>query len=237
MITLNEFLYLYHLKASTHYGYFELLPWDRKSRVVRGFPSSFCDWKSQYFFVSGKGWETLSDDFWGEVHRLLQKWEVPALGEYLHHSSLLLFIVWVLRLMTLFFWSASALDRPDFEDQYHHHVLVVLAYACEVDDFDDFVDPRQLYTCCFGPEPLRYMLEKIRRKEKSKIFLLTFLILLLSLTLSSLLLTSSLFSNSVYYLFRLGCPLSLLLSFFLKKNKKQKWQLDIVKISMLVLRT
>ena len=82
--------------------------------------------------------------------------------------------------MTLFFWSAAVLDRPDLEDQYHHHVLVVLAYACEVDDFDDFVDPRQLYTCCFGPEPLRYMLEKIRRKEKSKIFLLTFLILLLS---------------------------------------------------------
>ena len=26
MITLNEFLHLYRLKASTHYGYFELLP-------------------------------------------------------------------------------------------------------------------------------------------------------------------------------------------------------------------
>ena len=49
MITLNEFLYLYHLIPSTHYGYFELLPWDRKSRVVSGFPSSFRDWKSRYF--------------------------------------------------------------------------------------------------------------------------------------------------------------------------------------------
>ena len=94
MITLNEFLYLYHLKASTHYGYFKLLSWDRKSRVLRGFPYSFRDWKSQYFFVSGKG---------QEVPRLLQKWEVPALGAYLRHSSLLLFIVWVLRLMNLFF--------------------------------------------------------------------------------------------------------------------------------------
>ena len=55
MITLNEFLYLYHLKASTHYGYFKLLSWDRKSRVLRGFPYSFRDWKSQYFFVSSKG--------------------------------------------------------------------------------------------------------------------------------------------------------------------------------------
>jgi len=55
MISLNEFLFLFRLKASTHYGYFELLPWDRKSRIVRGFPSSLRDWKSHYFFVSGAG--------------------------------------------------------------------------------------------------------------------------------------------------------------------------------------
>ena len=73
MISLNEFLFLYHLKASTHYGYFELLPWDRKSRIVRGFPSSLRDWKSCYFFVSRAGWETLSDNSWGEVPRLLRK--------------------------------------------------------------------------------------------------------------------------------------------------------------------
>ena len=63
MLTLNEFLFLYRLKVSTYYGYFELLPWDKKSRIVRGFPSSFCDWKSRYFFISGTDWESLSDDF------------------------------------------------------------------------------------------------------------------------------------------------------------------------------
>ena len=42
-ITLNEFLYLYCLQPSTHYGYFELLPWNRESRIVRRFPTSFCD--------------------------------------------------------------------------------------------------------------------------------------------------------------------------------------------------
>ena len=63
MITLNEFLHLYLLKASTCYGYFELLPWDRKSRIVKGFPSSFRDWKSLYFFISGVGWEIVYDDF------------------------------------------------------------------------------------------------------------------------------------------------------------------------------
>ena len=64
MISLNKFLFSYYLKASTHYGYFELLPRDRKSRIVRGFPLSFCDSKSRYFFISGTGWETLSDDFY-----------------------------------------------------------------------------------------------------------------------------------------------------------------------------
>ena len=43
MITRNEFLHLYRLKPSTHYGYFELLPWSRESRIVRSFPTSFHD--------------------------------------------------------------------------------------------------------------------------------------------------------------------------------------------------
>ena len=63
MITLNEFLFLYRLKAFTYYGYFELLPWTKKSRIVRSFPSSFHDWKSRYFFISkrvGKLWLTIS---------------------------------------------------------------------------------------------------------------------------------------------------------------------------------
>ena len=46
MITLNEFLYLYRLKTSTHYRYFELLPWNKESRIVHSFPTSFCDWRS-----------------------------------------------------------------------------------------------------------------------------------------------------------------------------------------------
>ena len=84
MITLNEFLHLYRLKPSTHYGYFELLPWYRESRIVCSFPTSFRDWKSQYFFVSRSGWETMTDDLWGEVPWLLRKWEIPSLGASLH---------------------------------------------------------------------------------------------------------------------------------------------------------
>ena len=85
-ITLNEFLYLYCLQPSTHYGYFELLPWNRESRIVRRFPTSFCDWKSWYFFISGFGWETMSNDLWGEVSWLLRKLEIPSLGVFLYLS-------------------------------------------------------------------------------------------------------------------------------------------------------
>ena len=63
MITLKEFVHLCHLKESKEFGYYELVPWDRKSRLVVSLPSSFCYWKSRYFFVSGDGWETLFDDF------------------------------------------------------------------------------------------------------------------------------------------------------------------------------
>ena len=34
------------------------------------------------FFVSGDGWETLSNDFWGDVPRLLRRWETPLLGAF-----------------------------------------------------------------------------------------------------------------------------------------------------------
>ena len=61
------------------------------------------------------------------------------------------------------------LDRLELEDKHCHRVRAAFAYTCEVKDFDDLVDTRHLFDCCLGPEPSKYMLEKIRREEKSKI--------------------------------------------------------------------
>ena len=55
MITLNEFVYLYRLKESKEFGYYELVPCNRRSRLIVDQPSSFHYWKSRYFFVSGDG--------------------------------------------------------------------------------------------------------------------------------------------------------------------------------------
>lgn len=73
MIRMDELLYLYRLKKSKEVGYYEPMPWDRKSHFIASLPSLFCYWKSRYFFVSRDGWETLSDDLWGDVPRLLHR--------------------------------------------------------------------------------------------------------------------------------------------------------------------
>ena len=41
MIMLNEFVHLYCLKESKEFGYYEFVPWDRKSRLIVNLPSSF----------------------------------------------------------------------------------------------------------------------------------------------------------------------------------------------------
>ena len=120
MLTVNEFVHLYRLKESKEFGYYKFIPWDRKSRLVADLPSSFRYWKSRYFFVSGDDWETLPDDFWGDVPRLLRRWETPLLGvfalqEMLPFSSLSFFfsliLVIILTLVFFFFYSERA-SRP-----------------------------------------------------------------------------------------------------------------------------
>ena len=82
MITINEFVHLYRLKESKEFGYYEFVPWNRKSRQIFDLPSSFRYWKSRYFLVSSDSWETLSDDLWGNVPRLLHRWETPLIGAF-----------------------------------------------------------------------------------------------------------------------------------------------------------
>lgn len=41
MITLNKFVHLYRLKESKEFGYYELVPWDRRPGLIVDLPSSF----------------------------------------------------------------------------------------------------------------------------------------------------------------------------------------------------
>ena len=104
MLTVNEFVHLYRLKESKEFGYYKFVSWDRKSRLIADLSSSFRYRKSIYFFVSGDGWETFSDDFWGDVPRLLRRWETPLLGavapqEMLPFPSLFSFILTIILIL------------------------------------------------------------------------------------------------------------------------------------------
>ena len=80
MIKVAELVHMYWLKGSKEYGYYELVPWERKTRIIRGLPSSFRYWKSRFFFVFGDDFETPFTQDWVDVPRLLRRWGTPALG-------------------------------------------------------------------------------------------------------------------------------------------------------------
>lgn len=89
-IRLDKFVHLYHLKESKVFRYYGLVPKDRKARLIVELPSSFCYWQSRYFFVYGGGWETPFDDLWGDVPRLLRRWETPKLGASFFSRNILM---------------------------------------------------------------------------------------------------------------------------------------------------
>ena len=62
MIKVDELVYLYRLKESKEHGYYELVPWERRTSIIRGLPLSFRYWKSRFFFVSGDDFEILSNE-------------------------------------------------------------------------------------------------------------------------------------------------------------------------------
>ena len=80
MIKVGELIYLYHLKESKEYGYYELVPWEMRTRIVRGLPLSFRYWKSRFFFLSGDDFEIPSSRDWGDILTLLRRWGTPTLG-------------------------------------------------------------------------------------------------------------------------------------------------------------
>ena len=98
MIKVGELVHMYRLKKSKEYGYYELVLWGRKTRIVKGLPSSFRYWKSRFFFVSGDDFETPSSRDWGDIPRLLRQWGTPILGAsvfLLVSSFLFMFVVFV----------------------------------------------------------------------------------------------------------------------------------------------
>ena len=103
MIKVGELVHMYRLKESKEYGYYELVPWGRKTRIVKGLPSSFRYCKSRFFFVFEDDFETPSNRDWGCVLRLLRRWGTPTLWRQYSFLFLVFFLSIVFIADPLFF--------------------------------------------------------------------------------------------------------------------------------------
>ena len=137
-------------------------------------------------------WEIVFDDFWGESPKITAKmgsscaWCVLFI--VLLNSSLFNFCLYNLVFLLIF----AVSDRPKLESWYREWVCLALAFAKEIEHFDDLVNPHHLFDCYVGLEPSKYVLEKIRRKEKSKFIFAILRINLFSLASSLLCLIANL---------------------------------------------
>ncbi|KAK9997517.1 hypothetical protein SO802_022203 [Lithocarpus litseifolius] len=140
MIKVDELVYLYCLKASKEHGYYKLVPWERRTRIVPDLPSSFRSWKSRFFFVSRDDWETSSNEVWGDLPRLLRWWRTLNLVE----------------------------RRPKLKNKYKECVEKTIEYARTIEDFDDLVDTQTLAFHFLGPDPSAFVFRNIEIEEKKK---------------------------------------------------------------------
>ena len=177
MIKVDEFTYLYRLKDSREYRYYELVPQVKKARVVTNLPSSFRYWIFRFFFLSGDDWETPSNEICEDVTRLLCHWRAPSLGALsFYQSSFLLcsfpflFIYYYFFKSLLTFLSCVRIVKkcPKLKSKYKSHVKVAIEYANTIDDFNNLLGLRTLAHHCFSPEPFAYVLRAIEIKEKSR---------------------------------------------------------------------
>ena len=169
MIKVDELVYLYHLKEFKEHEYYELVPWDRRTRIVRDLPSSFRYWKSCFFFVSGDEWKTPSSEVWGDLPRLLRQWRTPSLGASLFLLALYSLFILVHSLVANSYVPCAVKRRPKLKSRYKQRVEAAIEYAKSIDDFDDLVNSRTLALYCLGPEPFAYVLHTIEREEKKSI--------------------------------------------------------------------
>ena len=77
ILRVEKFLHFYRLGQSKLPGYWEFKRWNKKSRLVFDSPSSLHEWKTNFFFVSGDGWEAIPSENLGNAPKLLHWWGTP----------------------------------------------------------------------------------------------------------------------------------------------------------------
>ena len=173
MITLNELVHLYRLKESKEFSYYELVPWDRRSRLIADLPhpsvigslgTSLCQVTVGRLSLTTSGGMSLGCCVGGRPLYL-----VRLLCIFLFFVRLLAWTVrpdlcvFVVVVFYLFIFTIK--DRLELESRFAERVRVAIEYVSTI---DDLVDPKTLARHCLGPEPSHYVLHAICHEEKSK---------------------------------------------------------------------
>ena len=80
VIRRDEFLHFYRLRKLKDPSYYEFKPWDRASRLIPDYLSSLQNWKPNFFFVSGSGWEFIPGEDLDKAPKFICSWGVPVSG-------------------------------------------------------------------------------------------------------------------------------------------------------------
>ena len=74
VIKRDEFLHFYRLRKSKDLSYWEYKPWDRASKLIINSPLSLYNWKPNFFFISGNGWEFVPGEGLDEASKFFRRW-------------------------------------------------------------------------------------------------------------------------------------------------------------------
>ena len=79
-IRIDEFLHFYCLRRSNDSGYWEFKPWGKSLRLVLDSPLSLRNWKTNFFFIFGDGWEFILGEDPDDAPKLLCSWGTLVSG-------------------------------------------------------------------------------------------------------------------------------------------------------------
>ena len=199
ILRVEEFLHLYLLEWSKFLGYWEFKPWDKKSRLVFDYPSSLREWKTNFFFMPGDGWETTPSENSKDAPKLLRSWGTPV------SSASFIFFVCVcvcvcisvctcLLLLNLvkFFYMYVGFVCPHLKKMISPSTTKCQGIYWSISDFDELISPQFLFLHFLGPKPSNYVQKEHWGCQKDWAYW--------SLQISHCLQTPSL-SNHLFYLF------------------------------------
>ena len=125
VIKKDKFLHFYRLKKSKDLGYYEFKTWDRASRLILDYPSSLQNWKPNFFFVSGSGWEFVPGEDLDESPKFFRSWGVPVSGASFCCFS---FLLWVTLVCDILMFLFAVSQRPYLKKRYQLHIEKVKEY-------------------------------------------------------------------------------------------------------------